>query len=111
MRQADVYWLSFPYSDLGGEKHRPALVISNDGYNRQGDDIFVCAITTNLSKRPFSVPLEPKDFSEGSLPLPSRVRCDKIMSVEKGLLYKKAGRVSDAKFGQVGRQLALLIAR
>jgi len=41
----DVLLLPFPFTNQSTSKQRPAVVVSNDIYNRQKDDITVfCAI-------------------------------------------------------------------
>lgn len=109
LHQKEVFWASFPYSHLGEDKQRPVLVVSNDEYNASGDDVVVCAITSNLKARPYSVPLDQSGFVEGKLPLNSRIRCDKILGLEKTLLGKKMGRVTDKVFqntlGEISRLL------
>jgi mRNA interferase MazF len=40
--KGDVVVLPFPFSDLTGNKKRPALVVAN----LQGDDVILCLITS-----------------------------------------------------------------
>jgi 16S rRNA A1518/A1519 N6-dimethyltransferase RsmA/KsgA/DIM1 with predicted DNA glycosylase/AP lyase activity len=39
VNQRDIILIKFPFSDLSGAKVRPALVISNQGYNTKSLDI------------------------------------------------------------------------
>jgi len=45
-RRGDIVLLSFPFTDLSSSKRRPALVISPDSYNEQGQDVVLIAITS-----------------------------------------------------------------
>jgi mRNA interferase MazF len=49
LSQRDIILIPFPFSDLAGTKVRPALVISNNGYNKNSLDAVVVALTSNLS--------------------------------------------------------------
>lgn len=110
MRQREIFWISFPYSDLVHEKHRPVLVLSNNAYNKDGEDVLACSVTSNLQARPYSIALSDKDFEEGDLPLKSRVRCDKIFSLEKNIFTKKMARLNEKTFAQVGKQIIELLS-
>lgn len=109
MKQRDVLWASFPYSNTGENKHRPVLVLSNDAYNQRGEDVLVCAITSNLQPKPHTLPLEQKDLEEGTLPLKSRVRCDKLFTIEKNLLGNRMGRMAGETFNLVVKEVIKLI--
>ena len=45
VNQRDIVLIKFPFSDLSGAKVRPALVISNQGYNIKSLDTVVLALT------------------------------------------------------------------
>ncbi len=109
-RQKEVYWVTFPFSDSVNKKHRPALIISNDRYNAENEDVLACAITSVLKPRQYSVLLEEKSFTQGGLPLQSRLRADKIVSIEKNLLSKKAGLVSKETFSKIIIELNNLVS-
>jgi PemK-like, MazF-like toxin of type II toxin-antitoxin system len=44
VNQRDIVLIKFPFSDLSGAKVRPALVISNQGYNIKSLDTVVLAL-------------------------------------------------------------------
>ena len=46
-KQRDIILIPFPYSDLTQNKKRPAIILSNGGYNHNNEDIICCAITSN----------------------------------------------------------------
>ncbi len=43
LSQRDIILIPFPFSDLAGSKVRPALVISNNAYNKKYLDAVVVA--------------------------------------------------------------------
>ncbi|MBI5225708.1 type II toxin-antitoxin system PemK/MazF family toxin [Candidatus Micrarchaeota archaeon] len=108
IRQMDVYWTDFPYSDGHVVKKRPVLVISRDDYNR-GPDVLACGITSSMLARPYSVVMSARHFMQGKLPLESRVRSDKMLSIEKRKMDALIGRVSPEFFALVVKQIRLLI--
>lgn len=108
VRQMEVFWAVFPYSDGQEMKKRPVLIVSNDDYNR-GPDVLACGITSSLLARTYSVVLNPRHFIQGKLPVESRVRADKLLSIERRKLDAVIGRVSPEFFALVVRQIRLLV--
>ena len=111
MEQKDIVWISIPYSNLEEEKIRPALIISNTSYNAKNQDVIICAITSSLEKKPYSVLVSQKDMSEGELPIPSKIKVDKIMQIEKVKIRKKFARINNETFDLVVKEITKLISR
>ncbi|MCR4369172.1 MAG: type II toxin-antitoxin system PemK/MazF family toxin [archaeon] len=109
MNQRELIWVGFPYSDFSERKIRPALVVSNDNYNAKSEDIVVCAITSNKKAAQYSVALNQKSMETGTLPLPSRVKADKIMQISKRLALKSFARLDAKKFAEVADEIQKLI--
>ena len=95
--QKKIFLAPFPFSDLSLEKVRPVLVISNDIYNDSSDDVIVCAISSKLDKFN-SVSLSSEDLDEGILFKKSIIKFDSLFKLEKSLLLKSIGIISDDKF-------------
>jgi mRNA interferase MazF len=57
-RQRDLLLVAVPFSDLTSTKTRPVMVLRHDGYNQEGLDILVAAITSNLSVRKYAVSID-----------------------------------------------------
>lgn len=49
--QREIVLVPFSYSDIRTTKKRPVLIVSNDAYNRQFDDVIVCVIPQAKKKR------------------------------------------------------------
>lgn len=47
-KQGDILLVPIPYSDMTSMKKRPVLVLSNDLYNKQTEDIIVAAIQLHV---------------------------------------------------------------
>jgi mRNA interferase MazF len=77
----------FPFTDLSGDKRRPALVVSRDNNRRL--DLIVCFIT--------SVPRTGPDTAQiaatlgTGLKVPSVVRFDKVATLDRSVIAGKLG--------------------
>ena len=91
--KGDVIVIPFPFTDLTGNKKRPALVIAD----LPGDDIIVCQITSQTKSDPFALSISANDFISGSLPINSFIRPSKIFTADKNLIISTAGHLSETK--------------
>ena len=110
-RQRDIVLIPIPFSDLTSIKRRPVLVLSNDQHNQRSEDVLVAAMTSKLSRVPYSVRVRAADLSEGMLRKESLIRIDKIYTLSKAIIVKRFGRISQSVFHQVIAQLDLLVGR
>ncbi len=106
----EVVLVPFPFTDLSQSKRRPVLIISNLQHNTATRDLISCGITSNLSNRAFSVLLDSSDMVEGALPVRSRIKYDKIFTLEKNLVIKKVGKISPLKLRQVKDSIISLLS-
>ena len=109
VKQRDIILIKFPFSDLSDAKVRPALVISNNQYNKDKLDCVVLAMTSNLSQSEYKVIVESKDLDSGSLPAKSAVRVDKPFSVSQSKILKIQGKLNTTKFKAVTNAISKLI--
>lgn len=99
--KGDVVVIPFPFSDLSGNKKRPALVLAD----LPGDDIILCQITSQQSWDSFAVALTNNDFVSGSLPLASNIRPSRIFTADKNIIIRKAGTIHPTLSAKVLQQL------
>ena len=97
--KGNVVVVPFPFSDLTGSKRRPALVLSD----LPGDDIILCQITSKDVRDSFSVPLTASDFDQGSLPVISNIRPNRIFTADKNIIIKTSGTVKPVVLKKVVR--------
>jgi len=88
--KGDIVVVPFPFSDLSGNKRRPALVLTD----LSGDDILLCQITSQPSKDLFAITLNANDFVSGSLPVVSFIRSLRIFTADKNIIIRKAGKIT-----------------
>ena len=104
-----VVLVPFPFTDLSQIKRRPVLVLSNRNHNGTSRDFICCGITSNLANRRNSVLLEPSGMVEGEIPVRSRIKYDKVFTLEKSLVVKELGKVSQQKRDKVRAGLISLL--
>lgn len=105
IKQKDVVLLPYPFTDLKGKKIRPALVVSNDFVNNKSKDCIMLPLTSVIKDEPFSIVINQDDLSSGQLIKPSRIKIDKIFTVEKRLVVIKIGTLSNNIFEKVKAEL------
>lgn len=89
-RRGDLLLVPFPFTDLSAAKRRPVLALATaDGY---GDFI---ALPVTSRPQEVGVPLSPADLLSGSLPAPSWIRTDRIVTLNSTLVVKTFGRVTE----------------
>ncbi len=88
-KQGTVVLLPFPYSDLSSSQKRPAVIISNELFNRNSSDLICCLITTNLTKDNLSVFITEKDVVEGNIHFNSKIKPYRVFTVSKRIVLKK----------------------
>lgn len=86
-----VVLVKFPFSNLKGQKIRPALVLANVEF----DNLILCQITSRSYTSKTAVCIKSGDFSEGSLPVIGYVRPDKLFTADTSIIKEKAaGRLN-----------------
>jgi mRNA interferase MazF len=91
--KGDVVIIPFPFSDLSGDKKRPAFVVAD----LSGDDIIVCQITSKFTSDSFALAIGTPDFISGSLPVDSFIRPNKLFTASKNMILSVAGHLCETK--------------
>ena len=99
MKKGDIVLLSFPFTDLKGNKIRPALVLVVSDL-----DIIVAFITTQFKwQNPYDILLEPNDSN--GLKKTSLIRLSKITTIDKDLILGKLGELNAFDIEIINRNL------
>ena len=88
----EIVLVPFPFSDLVGQKLRPALVLARVEF----DNVILCQITSRPYTSKVAIKIGQADFSMGGLPLESYARIDKLFTAEPSLILKPVGKLSPA---------------
>ena len=105
IKQKDVVLLPYPFTDLKGKKVRPALIVSNDLVNNKSKDCIMLPLTSVIKDESYSIVINQDDLSSGQLIKSSRIKIDKIFTVEKRLIVMKIGTMSNNTFEKVKAEL------
>lgn len=108
-KQGDIVLVPVPFTDLSEAKQRPALIISNDNYNAKVEDIVVCGITSNIKDEDFSIVIDQKDMADGIMPFLSRIKADKLFSLNKNIISRRLGRVKKEVLNNVRKEILKLV--
>lgn len=85
-----VVLVTFPFSNLKGQKVRPALVLANVEFN----NLILCQITSKPYTSKISIRLKSTDFATGGLPIVSFVRPDKLFTADANIIKKTVGQLN-----------------
>ena len=107
LRVGEVVLVSFPFSNLQGQKVRPALVLAK----AELDDIILCQITSRPYTSKYAIQIRTDDFTKGSLPVVSYVRPNKLFTADKSIIIYKAGSLKSSKIRQVEEGLIQIFRR
>ncbi len=106
INQKEIVLLPYPFSSLREKKVRPALIVSNNLFNKKSDDCIMVPLTAVIKDEPYSVLINQRDLDLGKLIRPSRIRADKIFCVEKNLIKMKIGRVNNKILKSVKKEIS-----
>jgi mRNA interferase MazF len=103
MKKGDLILIPFPFTDLTGNKNRPALVLASSEL-----DITVAFISTQLKwKEKTDILLDPT--KENGLKKESLVRLSKLATIDKDLALGKLGRISNESIILVNNNLKRIL--
>ena len=89
----DVILVPFPISNQTAAKHRPAVVISSDAYNRERLDFVILAITSQIRPTLGLGEALVAQWKQAGLIKPSVLK-PVLTTIEKDLVIKKLGRLA-----------------
>ena len=107
--QGDILIVPFPFSNLSGIRQRPVLVLSKTNYLRECEDVVTCGITSNLKDSKYSLLINNSNLIEGSIPIKSRIKVDKLFTLEQSIVIKKIGRIKKETMNKVKEEFLKLI--
>ena len=85
-----VILVAFPFSNLKGQKIRPALVLANVEFG----NLVLCQITSKPYTSKTAISIKSADFSKGELPVVSFVRPDKLFTADATIIKNVVGELS-----------------
>lgn len=103
MVKGDIILINFPFTDLSGNKLRPAIILIQSKL-----DLTVCFVSTQLFfKEPTDILLKPT-YTNG-IKKESIVRVSKIATLDKKLALGKIGSLNNHEMNELNLNLKLLL--
>jgi mRNA interferase MazF len=94
--KGDIILVPFPFTDLSQTKLRPAVVLWADS---KGQDVTLCFISSQkvetLAANEFVIATNDPQFSMTGLKMTSKVRVTRIVTLERRMLLRRLGKLSD----------------
>jgi len=87
------------------------VVLSSSSHNRRGEDFIVAAVTSNIAGSPEGVIITSQEMVQGTLPVRSIVRADKVYTLNQKLIVKHLGRLRNDVFSEVLNCLDRILGR
>ena len=104
-QQKELVLLPYPFSNQTGSKVRPAIIVSNDNFNKRCEDCVMIPLTTIIKDEPFSLIVNQDSLESGKLLKQSRVRIDKLFTIKKNLIIIKIGKINDKTFDKIKAEI------
>ena len=99
-----VVLVTFPFSNLKGQKLRPALVLANVEFS----NLILCQITSKPYTSKISIRLKSADFATGGLPVISYVRPDKLFTADTTIIKRNVGQLTQVTKNEVLKNIRAL---
>lgn len=105
VNQKELVLLQYPFSNLETKKVRPAIIVSKNEFNKKSEDCVLLPLTTVIKNEPYSIIINQEDLSSGKLLKQSRIRADKIFTIQKNLIIAKIGNVTEDVFEKIKQEI------
>ncbi len=107
--QGEIVVVPFPFSDLSSIKRRPVLVLSKKSDNLISEDMITCGITSNIKDSRYSVLIGNESLDKGQIPAKSRIKVNKLFTIDKRIVEKSVGRINKKTFNTVKKEFFNLL--
>ena len=105
-KRGDVVLVPFPFTDLTGQKRRPAIVLAVGAHS---DDVILAFISSivpkTLAKADVLLQIGNKHFKQTGLKVSSIIRLNKLATIEKRLIRRRLGKLHATQLPKIDRAL------
>jgi mRNA interferase MazF len=103
MNKGDIVLIPFPFSDLSGNKSRPAIILIESE-----NDVTVCFMTTQLKwQSDFDIIIQPTELN--GLKKTSLLRLNKFATIDKDLVIGRLGSLDDQSIDSLNFNLRKIL--
>ncbi len=106
MSKGDIILVPFPFTDLSGQKVRPALVLH---HNSKGEDCIVVFISSIKQKKILPFDVKVTLSKQNGLKVDSVIKVNKIATLQKNIVLGKLGTVEAGFMADVCKKLRQLL--
>ena len=106
--QKEIILFPCPFSDRTNSKIRPAIIISNNNYNKENEDVMVAPLTSKMQTK-YSVKITNENIGAGQIAKTSEIRVDKITQIHKSLILTQIGIVEEKIMQEIRKKFIDLI--
>ena len=89
----DTVLVPFPFTDQSSIKKRSAVIVRSSAYNEKRPDIIIMAVTSQVHSVKYFGDVFVKEWENAGLLKPSIIK-PVFTTIEKGLVLRKLGRIS-----------------
>ena len=107
MSKGTVILVPFPFTDLSGQKVRPAVVLYSD---KRGEDCIVVFISSAKTKRVSRFDIAIVASSTNGLKVPSMIKVNKIATLQKKIVLGELGTLETPYMTKVNTKLRQLFS-
>ena len=104
--KGDIIVAKYPFTDLKTLKKRPAVVIAQLDFF----DPIVCPITSSFRSDKYAITLSEADLEEGYLKYDSLIRPTNLFTLDKSLIVRKIGCLTETKVKELEAKLVAIIS-
>ena len=106
MRKGALVLIPFPFTDLSGQKMRPALVLH---LSAKGENCIVAFITSVPQKKAYTFDVPVPTSKQNGLLLPSTIKQDNIATLQKKTVIGELGAAESSIMREVDKRLRALL--
>jgi mRNA interferase MazF len=91
LKKGSIVLTPFPFTDLAGQKNRPALVLA---LSRHGEDVilaFISSVVRDSEETDLLISVDHPEFGETGLKRDSVIKLDKLATISRGIILGSLG--------------------
>ena len=105
MRKGTLVLIPFPFTDLSGQKMRPALILH---VSAKGENCIAALITSAPQKKVYAWSVPVSISKQNGLLLPSTIKIDSIATLQKKTVIGELGAAESSVMREVDKRLKAL---
>ena len=107
LNRGDIILVEVFFSDGTGAKLRPALILSDNDYNKSRDEVIISAITSNV-KHFYNGDTEIIHWEKAGLKIASLATAI-LQTVKKDRVKKHLGQIEKSDFNKIGKNISKIL--